>query len=452
MRAMRIRTQLYILTVIVITLPIFVAGLIFFITGIKSIVPLNPRAQITVIYQLEKLSRATMNLDRFLKAASGIDPELAVLVEGTDGTQLFPMPGSPAAEKRADSSRRTDSGDTRTGSTSLLRYFEIGGYGEVRVTMRSDPSLTGSGVEPLILVTGFLFLLLIAGEAMIARSLSTSFRILETSTARLRAGDLDTPVELPSNRDLAGLAATLESLRASLKEEQARRSRLMLGISHDFRTPIALIRGYAESLLGGVAKNRDAELRYLGIISDKTGQLDALVEELLDYARTETDQRRAAKVPSDLVAFFSGLAAEFAEDAGLGGRKFSFRNSTEGTAVAPLDSRLARRAFENIFSNAMRYTEPGGFIEMELERTAADRFVASISDNGLGVSPEDAPWIFEPLYRGHNVGKRRGSGLGLSVVKSVMEGQGWEIVCSPKAGGGTRFLVNIPLDRQTPAV
>jgi signal transduction histidine kinase len=99
----------------------------------------------------------------------------------------------------------------------------------------------------------------------------------------------------------------------------------------------------------------------------------------------------------------------------------------------------------------MRYTEPGGLVELELELVAGDRLVASLSDDGIGIGPEDLPRVFEPLYRGANVGNRRGSGLGLSVVKSVIEGLGWEIACAPRRGGGTRFSVVIPLGAGTGA-
>lgn len=299
-------------------------------------------------------------------------------------------------------------------------------------------------LAPPILVPGLFLALILAGEALVARSISKSFRSLTKSALRIARGDLDTPVDHPGTVDATEVATTLDSLRASLKEEEARRSRLLMGLSHDLRTPISLIQGYAESLAGGVAENEARRQHYLSVILRKTAELDAMVKELLEYARTSTDQRRATKKVMDAHLFFTKLAREFEEDVQLAGRTFTYRNTLTGQANILLDEHLARRVFENLVSNAVRYTNPGGSIEFEIGNSGK-RVAASIADNGIGIPPEDIEHIFEPLSRGSNVGNRRGSGLGLSVVKSVADGLGWSIHPAPRPGGGTRFSVLIPL-------
>ena len=116
-------------------------------------------------------------------------------------------------------------------------------------------------------------------------------------------------------------------------------------VSHDFRTPIALIRGYAEALRDQVARDRETEERYLSVSKDKTGQLEALVDDLLGYARMESDQRRADPPRVELRDFFHRLATEFAEDAEMSGRRFVFHDGSTGEIFASLETKVAERAF-----------------------------------------------------------------------------------------------------------
>ena len=296
----------------------------------------------------------------------------------------------------------------------------------------------------LLVVTGFFGL-------FIVRSLRLSLARLARAPSRLADGDLDTPVEVAGREEVAILGTALEDLRLALRDERARRSRLILGVSHDFRTPIALIRGYAEALGDRVAPDRETEARWLGIIRDKTGELEALVDDLLGYVRMESDQRRGVQPIVGLRAFFRDLAAEFAEDAAMRERSFSYSDlvaspgAVGGELHASLDSSAAARAFRNLFGNALRYTGSGGKISMELSKLG-DGLLVSMLDDGIGIAPEEVASIFDPFFRGRNVGARQGSGLGLAVVKSVIDSHGWGISCTSEPGIGTRFTVTIPLD------
>ncbi len=305
----------------------------------------------------------------------------------------------------------------------------------------------GSGSFPFPFV--FLPFALLAFTALlsllIARSLRLSLDRLARVASRLAAGDLDTPVEATGREDVARLGEALEALRLSLRDERGRRSRLIMGVSHDFRTPIALIRGYAEALKDRVAPDRGTEEHYLDVIKDKTGQLEALVDDLLGYVRMEGDQRRSPPPLVELRPFFASLAADFAGDSAMGGRTFEFRDHSSGEPVAHLDENAARRAFRNLFVNALRYTKPGGGITMEIIHVGGQISV-SLCDDGIGIAAEDLASVFEPFFRGKNVGSRQGSGLGLAIAKSVADSHGWRISCTSDPGLETRFTVAIPLE------
>lgn len=111
----------------------------------------------------------------------------------------------------------------------------------------------------------------------------------------------------------------------------------------------------------------------------------------------------------------------------MGERRFSYADLASGPdgggLYARLDSGATARAFRNLFGNALRYTGPGGRISMELSK-ADDQLLVFIRDDGIGIAPEEVASIFDPFFRGKNVGSRQGSGLGLAIVKSVIDSHG----------------------------
>jgi len=438
---MRLKTKLIVLSTSVFVIPALLISLVLAALGVTRLGSLPIPRLLAAKSWFGSLHAATGSFESFVAAAH--DTRIDGVIIGLEGELLLATQGAPPAWLDG-----TGTFSARLGPSEVLwsRHLAIAGYGQVIALVRVSLERNEEWLDLPLVIGGLMFLLLVSGNAVAASSLSRALRAIERSTARLHAGDLDTPVERPRDPDVLRVAEALDSLRASLKEEEARRARLLMGVSHDFRTPIALIRGYAESIESGVAQDRERRERYLRVILEKTVELDGLVEELLDYARIETDQRRAAMAPADLRAFLVGLAVEFGEDALLGGRRFVFRDAVGAPVQGRIDARLARRAFENLFSNAMRYTEPGGLVELEIELVAGNRLVVTIADDGIGIGTEDLPRVFEPLYRGSNVGQRHGTGLGLSVVKSVLEGLDWSIACAPREGGGTRFSVIIPLE------
>ncbi|MBL8966411.1 MAG: HAMP domain-containing histidine kinase [Spirochaetaceae bacterium] len=440
---MRLRTQLILLSIGIMVLPlVFLAAWMLPGTASGEGAPFLAAAKAQ--RYLAGLEGATASLPAFTAkardsgglAAAGFGPGgETVFSVGKDGpaNPLFspepPAPGREAPEGAA---------------LLLSRRFEIQGYGPVRVYAHVQHLGDGDiGLDPT-LVLPFVLLVFAAGlSVLIARSLRRSLDRLAGVAGRLASGEFETPVPATGREDVARLEAALEELRLALLDGRNRRARLIMGVSHDFRTPIALIRGYAEALEDGVAPDRGTEARYLGVIKDKTAELEALVDDLLGYVRMETDQRRGDLPTVKLRDFFRALAAEFAEDASMGGRSFSFIDRADGEPAAPLEGNAAKRAFRNLFGNAMRYTERGGSVVLELEGGAGG-FSASIIDDGIGIDPKDLSAVFDPFFRGRNVGTRLGSGLGLAVVKSAIDAHGWRIHCVSEPGLGTRFTVMIP--------
>jgi signal transduction histidine kinase len=217
-----------------------------------------------------------------------------------------------------------------------------------------------------------------------------------------------------------------------------------MGISHDLKTPLALVKGYAEALeeeIGDVGPNASS---YLGIIKSKADQLEDMIEDLIDFERVDTGEWSQGLASVDLAPFLRVLSKRIAADAALLGRRVHSEIALPEPGFVRMDERLVTRAFENLVNNALRYTSSGGRIEITA-RAEGGSYIVSVIDNGPGISPQDLPHIFEPFYRGSSSRREPGMGLGLSIVKTVVESHGWAIDVLPGRERGVAFVLTIPV-------
>lgn len=297
----------------------------------------------------------------------------------------------------------------------------------------------------LIFVLGGLLLFSVLMSVLIARSITRSVTTLEEATRRIAAGELDVAVDARGSNEITSLTASLNRMRLTLKEEEARRARFIMGVSHDLKTPLALIKGYAEAISDGMAEDPASRAASLGIIVSKVDQLEAMIDDLIDFVRVDTGEWRGRLERIPLAPFLEAYGRRVAGDAELLQRRVEFLFDVPQGLSVPMDERLALRALENLVNNALRYTAPGGLVRL-LARVEASVAIVEIADDGPGIADDELPRIFEPFYRGTSSRREQGMGLGLSVVKSVVDSLGWELSVSSALGAGTVFRVSIPLD------
>lgn len=274
----------------------------------------------------------------------------------------------------------------------------------------------------------------------IVRRFNRSVRSLEAATRKVADGDLDFSLPVHGDDEVSSLTRSFERMRTALKEEFARRARFIMGVSHDLRTPLALIQGYVEAVTDGLADDPGARRRYLAIVQDKTRALDGMVTDLIEFARMDTGEWKTTHRPVRMAAFLRPIAQRYVEDAAILQRSFGYAIELPEDLEVSMDEALTGRALENLIGNAIRYTAEGGSIEL---RAALEGGVPVISlrDTGIGIPAEELPRIFDPFYRGTNSRREQGFGLGLATVKSIVEGHGWTIDVSSEVGSGTTFRI-----------
>jgi signal transduction histidine kinase len=239
-------------------------------------------------------------------------------------------------------------------------------------------------------------------------------------------------------------------MRLALKEEQARRSRFIMGVSHDLKTPLALIKGYTEAISDGLADDPEMMKKSLEIVGNKVNQLEEMIDDLIGFVKLNTGEWRQHLQNHAIEPLLSAFVRRITSDAELLGRRVEHRIELPASAIVPMDDRLFIRALENITMNAIRYTAEGGLIRIDARMEGRDALV-SVSDNGSGISAEDLPHIFDLFYRGSSSRREDGMGLGLTVVRNVADSHGWEVSVSSEPGALTVFTLRIPVQASAPA-
>ena len=319
-----------------------------------------------------------------------------------------------------------------------------GEKGTVIVTRPAGP-LKGNDKMWYVPLTGLVFTAVMV--IIIVQSVFRSISNLEKATRRIAGGDLDFELPIKGRDKLASLTRSFERMREHLKEEYAKRSRFIMGISHDLKTPLASVRGYADAIRDGYADTPDKLNKYVDIIDDKTKLLESRIAMLIDYVQRESSEWKLNLQPVSVVPLFTEVTALLESEVGLSGRKWLENiQLSEGVEIS-IDEGMFIRAMENLAQNAIRYSPEESTIRFSCIQTDDTIFVA-ISNEGPGIAPADLPHIFDPFVRGAKDRKGPGIGLGLSTVEAVISSHGWRITASSHPGE-TTFTVAIPLDDDT---
>jgi signal transduction histidine kinase len=225
----------------------------------------------------------------------------------------------------------------------------------------------------------------------------------------------------------------------------------LANISHELKTPLTSIRGFSEAVLDGTLDDPEGIRRSARIINDESGRVLRLVEELLDLSRIESGQISMRKEPLRLDELFEHLSVLFAMRAEESGVRLEINNATTSRVEGDFD-RL-EQVLNNLLDNAFHHTRAGGLVRVTARDLHQGAVQVSVSDNGVGISSDDLPHLFDRFYRARNStnGARKGHGLGLSISREIVRAHGGEIWATSEEGRGTTFVFTLPTADQTRA-
>ena len=280
----------------------------------------------------------------------------------------------------------------------------------------------------------------------ISRTITSSLSHLVKQTEKIAKGDL-TPQEqrtpAKSRNEFTDLTEHIDSMRAALLDAKRKQQRFIMGITHDLRTPISVIKGYTEALYDGVITSEKETKKSLEIINVKTSQLEEMITSLINYCTFFRDNFRRQITPHCIKKQLEAFAKSAETTGRIFHRKISCNiNLLESTDI-PVNEQLLARALENLFGNALRYTEDDG--EITITADESDECITiTFSDTGCGIAEKDISHLFDLFYRGTNSRREQGLGIGLSVVKDIVDLHGWNIAIRSELGKGSDFIIRIP--------
>ena len=290
----------------------------------------------------------------------------------------------------------------------------------------------------------FILLVFCASVLMIiARSITKSITVLEKATRQICEGNLEQEVIATGGNEITSLTNSLNKMRIALKEDKQRRGRFIMGVSHDLRTPLALIKGYTEAIADGIVDDEEARKKSLAIVGSKITQLEDMIDELINFTKLDTGEWRENLEEKSMAVFLDEFAHNLEVDGYILKRQIKTNINIPDSIKVIFDPKLFLRALENLTGNAVRYTGENGMILFDAAYSD-DKITITVSDNGKGITKDELPFIFDPFYRGSSSRREKGSGLGLSVVKSVIDSHGWNINVDSKQDEYTRFIITIP--------
>ena len=280
----------------------------------------------------------------------------------------------------------------------------------------------------------------------IYRSIAVPLVKLKKATKNIKEGNLDFVLEVEGNDEFSQLCQDFEEMRKRLKESTEEKilmdkenKELISNISHDLKTPITAVKGYVEGIMDGVADTPEKMDRYVRTIYNKTNEMDHLINELTFYSKIDTNRIPYTFSKLNVEDYFSDCAEELGLEMETRGIELVYANYVEKGVQVIADGEQIRRVIHNIVSNAIKYMEkPRGIIQLRV-KDVGDFIQVEIEDNGKGSAAKDLPYIFDRFYRtdvSRNSSKG-GSGIGLSIVKKIMEDHGGKVWATSRLGIGT---------------
>lgn len=280
------------------------------------------------------------------------------------------------------------------------------------------------------------------------RAILKPLQSLREATQKIRDGNLDFTIDVTETDEIGLLCQDFEEMRQRLKESAEEKlaydmenKELISNISHDLKTPITAIKGYVEGIMDGVASSPEKLDKYIRTIYNKANDMDRLIDELTFYSKIDTNKIPYTFTKINVNDYFADCAEEIGLDMESKGIELGYFNYVNEDTVIIADTEQLKRVINNIVGNSVKYLDKRrGIVNIRI-RDVGDFVQIEIEDNGKGISQKDLPYIFDRFYRTDSSrnSSQGGSGIGLSIVRKIIEDHGGRIWATSKEATGTEM-------------
>jgi len=279
----------------------------------------------------------------------------------------------------------------------------------------------------------------------ITERIITPLKEMSRAAKSFAAGRFDVRVPVHGNDEVADLARAMNNMAQSLEALDNMRTSFMANVSHDLRTPMTTISGFIDGILDGVIP-ADQQTYYLGIVSEEVKRLSRLVSELLDLSRIQAGDRKFVAAPFDICEVARLILISFEQKIDQKHLEVEFECEQENMYVLA-DRDAMYQIVYNLVDNAVKFSEERGTLRIAIDtRKKGQKVRVRVYNRGQGIAKEDLPYVFERFYKSDKSRglDKKGVGLGLYIVKTIIEAHGESIEVDSEQGEWCEFTFTLP--------
>lgn len=297
----------------------------------------------------------------------------------------------------------------------------------------------------------YIFVVAIILASAISYFLSQSFshplKLINNAALEISKGNYDTKIDLHSSREIKELGNTMNNLARQLSRVEQIRREFIANVSHEIRTPLSYLQGYSEVLLDGLVESEEDRKKYLSIILDESVRLKKMVDEILQLSQIEEGQIQLKLAPFSMDSLIRTIVDKILPYASQRNIDISFTNMSQEELICIADENRIKQVLINLIYNAIKYSDDGDKILIKSHRQE-DRIYVCVEDFGEGIPEEDLPFIWDRFYTIDKKQLGSSTGLGLSIVKNIINAHGCEVTVKSVYGEGSEFCFYLPAYRE----
>ena len=296
-------------------------------------------------------------------------------------------------------------------------------------------------IWPLFIAAGIALIISLAIAILLARSIYRPLTTVTKAAQQISRGDYSQRIQAKGPKEVKELADSFNRMSEDVEQAQLRLRHFVADVSHELRSPLTSIQGFAQALLDGTASDDATKLKAAQIIDEESRRLKHQVDEVLQLSRMQSNQARFLKEPVNLREILEHCVEVFAVQARQ--ELVTIELKAEPNLIVVGDPDRLEQVFNNLLDNAIKNSASGGKVNVLSSRVEGDFARTVVLDDGPGIPPDQLPHVFERFYQ--VTGVRTGVGLGLAIAREIVTAHNGSIEASSAPGEGARFTVSLPL-------
>ena len=315
-------------------------------------------------------------------------------------------------------------------SYNALRYV---------TSMKQIDGQLGTIMLAAVIVSVAVILLVISSGMYFVKSICVPLMQISVTAKKLAKGDFSERIAIRNNDEIGELSRVFNDMADELENSEAIKNDFISSVSHELRTPLTAIKGWSETLQAGY--DEDTYRKGMTVITHETGRLEGMVEELLDFSRIQNGRFSLQMANIDIIAELDDALLIYTDKARKENKTIHY-TEPEFLCVVYGDKNRLRQVFINVIDNAIKYSDPGGSVDISVEK-GTDPLTITVADTGIGIAASDLPKVKAKFYKADNT--RRGSGIGLAVADEIISMHGGTLDIDSVLGKGTTVTITLPL-------